>query len=89
MQAMRSTQAGVDTPELKLASDALALAPLDAWINWEALPLDVQGETLVLALEDPRRGFVIKEIERHTNCRVKPVFAGVPSAEIVKILRRS
>ena len=77
------------TTELKLAPKALELASIDAWIAWEALPIEVLGQTVVVALEDPRRGFVITEIERQTNFRVKAVFAGVSSAEIVEILRRS
>jgi hypothetical protein len=80
---------GVATTELKLAPQALELAPIDEWIAWEALPLEILGKSIVVALEDPRRGFLITEIERHTNLRVKAVFAGVSSAEIVEILRRS
>jgi hypothetical protein len=88
-QVMASAPMGVAMTELKLAAQALELAPIETWIAWEALPLEVQGQTLVVALEDPRRGFVITEIERHTNLRVKAVFAGVSSAEIVDILRMS
>ena len=88
-EAMASAPMGVATTELKLAPKALELASIDAWIAWEALPIEVLGQTVVVALEDPRRGFVITEIERQTNLRVKAVFAGVSSAEIVEILRRS
>lgn len=88
-QVMASAPMGVAMTELKLAAQALELAPIETWIAWEALPLEVQGQTLVVALEDPRRGFVITEIERSTNLRVKAVFAGVSSAEIVEILRMS
>ncbi|MEI7928958.1 MAG: VWA domain-containing protein [Verrucomicrobiales bacterium] len=86
--AMSYAPMGVGLTELRFAPEALALAPIDAWIAWEALPLEVLDQTIVVAMEDPRRGFLITKIERHTGLRVKPVFAGVSSAEIVDIMRR-
>jgi hypothetical protein len=88
-QAMESAIAGSQQLPMKFAREALALAPLKAWMAWEALPIEVQGETVVVALEDPRRGFVIADIERQTNFRVKPVFAGISLAEIIDILKKS
>ena len=89
MQAMESAAAGSQQLPMKFAREALVLAPVEAWIAWEALPIEVQGQTVVVALEDPRRGFVIADIERQTNFRVKPVFAGISQAEIVAILKKS
>lgn len=80
---------GVPVGELKPCREALALAPIEAWISWEAVPLEVLGQAVVVALEDPRRGFVIKDIERHTGRHVRAVFAGVSSDRIVDILRGS
>ncbi|MCE9560185.1 MAG: VWA domain-containing protein [Armatimonadetes bacterium] len=75
--------------ELKVERTALALAPLDKWIEWQALPLEIQGEVIVVALQDPRRGFVISEIEKQVGLRVRAVFSGVPSEEIVALLNQA
>lgn len=64
----------------------LALAPLDRWIGWKALPLGKEDARLVVALEDPRSGFVVAEMEKELGLRVRPVFAGVPADEIVRVL---
>lgn len=73
--------------ELKFDLGAGKLASLEMWISWEALPVSFDGTTVVVALEDPRRGFVISEIEKVTKHRVRAVFAGVSAGEIVTMLK--
>lgn len=74
--------------DLVFAPEALALVPLDTWIRWEAVPIEIRGGTIVVAMEDSRRGFLITEIEKATNLRVKPVFARGSAEGIVAFLRK-
>lgn len=67
--------------------DALQIAPFDQWIRWEALPIQVQPQLLIVALEDPRRGIVLSEIKKVAGREVRAVFAGMTSAEIAKQLK--
>lgn len=85
--AMSTAPKMMAPPQLIIDPDAFALAPRDRWIAWEALPTALSGSVLVVAMEDPRKGFVISEIERETGRPVKSVFAGMSSTEIVEILR--
>ncbi len=88
-QAVASAPRAAAPAELRCATEAFALAPVESWIKWEGLPLSVDDGSILVALEDPRRGFVISEIERKTGRRVKPVFAGVRADEIIRILKSS
>jgi hypothetical protein len=49
----------------------------------------VVGPTVIVALEDPRRGFVIADIERATGHRVSPIFAGISTEEILEIINNA
>jgi len=66
---------------------ALDLAPLDDWIRWKAVPIKVLADQMTVALEDPKRGFVLSEIEKAVGRRVKAVFAGISDSEIVELLK--
>jgi hypothetical protein len=73
--------------DLTLCKEALRLAPIEKWIEWKALPIDVTDQTITVAFEDPRRGFAIADIEKHVARKVKPVFANKSAEEIVNLLR--
>ncbi len=70
-----------------VAAEALALVPIEMWIRWEAVPVEVHPELLIVALEDPRRGFVLSEIEKTVGRRVRATVAGMSTAEIVALLK--
>jgi hypothetical protein len=87
MQAMHSAPSTSVKFELRFDLGAHKLAPLEMWIKWEALPVEFDGSTVVVAMEDPRRGFVLDEIQKVTRCKVKAVFADATATEVVAILR--
>lgn len=88
--AFVASTSGMSAPvdALRMSPEALKLAPLEKWVEWQALPIDVSGGVIVVALEDPRRGFVISQIEKQTGLKVKSVFAGVSAEEIVRLLQK-
>lgn len=67
--------------------EAMALAPMERWIEWQALPIELRGHMLTVALENPKMGFVIKQIERETGMRVRAVPANIPGDKIQELLR--
>lgn len=88
IQSARSTAPSAMAPqELKVDTSAFVKVPRERWIEWEAIPTGRMGSVLIVAMEDPRKGFIISEIERETGRPVKSVFAGVTSAQIVEMLR--
>jgi hypothetical protein len=87
MQAMHSAPSTSVKFELRFDLGAHKIAPLEMWIKWEALPVEFDGSTVVVAMEDPRRGFVLDEIQKVTRCKVKAVFADATAAEVVTILK--
>lgn len=68
---------------------AFDLAPLEDWIRWKALPVDINDEVLVVELEDPRSGFIIHELEAHFKRTVRTEFAGISSEEIIEKLQQA
>ena len=62
--------------------DALALLPAERWAAFPALPIRLKGRLLVVALERPRDGFLVAEIERATGLKVKPNATPLPGAAI-------
>ena len=86
-EAVSSIRADSDPVDLKIDPAALTLAPIDAWITWAAIPLEVTPDAVVVAMEDPRRGFTRSEIEKRTGRRVHPTFAGISAQEIVAFLQ--
>ncbi len=88
-QARLSISTSATPVPMQFAPEALALAPKADWLRWEALPIEVVGPTVIVALEDPRRGFVIADIERATGHRVSPIFAGISTEEILEIINNA
>ncbi|MBX3096093.1 MAG: VWA domain-containing protein [Fimbriimonadaceae bacterium] len=72
---------------LEFAIPALELAPLDSWIQWRAIPIEVTDNLITVAMEDSRKGFLISEIERATNRRVQAVFTTRSVEEILRDFR--
>ena len=86
----QSARIASSTPMLRevveISPEALALAPLEDWIRWEALPIGVDHNFVTVALEDPRRGFIRYDIEKAVKRTVKAIFAGISAAEIIGLL---
>lgn len=68
---------------------AFALALRERWIDWEAIPVSLEGERIVVAMEDPRDGFKIAEIERATGKLVQGMFAKMGRDDIRRMLERA
>jgi hypothetical protein len=62
-----------------LTPDATALqfAPLEQWKKWSALPIDCKN-VIVVALEDPKDGFLVDEIAKAVGRRVRAHRLPVP-----------
>lgn len=58
---------------VRLDPSLIALAPMDQWRRWRAFPIEKTGQTLVLAMERSRDGFLVSEIESILGLRVKTV----------------
>jgi hypothetical protein len=65
---------------------ALALAPIERWRAWRAVPISTQGGRLIVLLENPKDGFKLAEIEQATGMRVRPLFRPVSADEIDQLL---
>jgi len=89
MNAMTARETRSSSSKLTISKEALLLAPLEEWIRWEAMPLETADDHVIVAFEDPRRGFMISEIEKRIQRRVAPVFAGVRADEIVRRLKEA
>ncbi|MDR3690148.1 MAG: VWA domain-containing protein [Fimbriimonas sp.] len=85
--ARRSLEAIIDELLPTVDTKALALAPVDRWIQWEAIPVNVTDNEIFVEMEDPRRGFVLSEIEKATHRKVTSTFCNVKRAQIVEILK--
>lgn len=80
-----------EVKELLLESndEVFKIVPLERWIEWKVLPLRISGTRIDVAMENPRDGFLIAEIEKETGLRVKSHFAKISSDEIVEILKKA
>ena len=72
--------------ELRFDRDALGLAPIEQWRAWGVLPVEVRSDVVVVAMENPRDGFLLTEIREAIGRHVKGVFARVPREELVGFL---
>lgn len=62
-----------DTP-VEVNPEAYRLAPAVAWSRWQAIPVLASANEIVVAMEDPRQGFVLAEIGQTVGRRVRAVF---------------
>lgn len=85
--AMSTAPSAMAPVELTVDPSAFDRVPRERWIEWAALPTGRMGSVIIVAMEDPRKGFIISEIEKETRRPVKSVFAGITSEQIVEILR--
>jgi hypothetical protein len=75
--------------DLQVSQDVIALIPLQNWIQWGVLPIGLANGIIVVALENPRSGFVLAEIASASGLQVEPVFTGMPREEMIRRLMAS
>ena len=75
--------------DLQVSKDVIALIPLQNWIQWGVLPIGLANGIIVVALENPRSGFVLAEIASASGLQVEPVFTGMPREEMIRRLMAS
>lgn len=66
---------------------ALNFAQRQDWLKWKVVPVGHSARQITIAMENPRDGFLIAEIEKVTGKRVKTVFADVSSDVLVELLK--
>ena len=86
LRIARSKAGSVQREDLQVDPGALALAPLERWRSWKAIPIRVTRDQVEVAMLDPRQGFVLKDIEMTLKLRVIARFAEVDELEIDGIL---
>ena len=59
----------------RLSPEALLLAPIDRWREWNMAPIEVRARTIVVLSDDPKAGFRSREIEGETGHRIKTQYA--------------
>lgn len=68
--------------------DGLALAPFDRWVAWVAVPIELSGRHLRVAMQNPKDGFLVSDIEKQTKRKVLPVPVPFDVSEILQALGR-
>jgi hypothetical protein len=66
---------GVDLREVKPSAEALALVKASAARRLGCIPLWLEGDTLAVAMVDPRDEAVVLELAQHTGKRIKRLIA--------------
>jgi Mg-chelatase subunit ChlD len=52
----------------------LRLAPIEQWVRWKAVPVEVRTHGVKIALLNPKDGFLIREMERDLGLPVEPIY---------------
>jgi hypothetical protein len=75
--------------ELRFDPAAISLAAVQKWRDWGVLPIEVTDTSVTVAMEDPRDGFLISEIETEVGRRVHTVYSGVSPEQLRAMLPRT
>lgn len=70
-------------------TSAFALVPREQWMRWRVAPVSVQAHRVIVAMENPRDGFLIAEMTRALNRRVTPTHAGRSADELVQMVAQA
>ena len=65
----------VDLSKYKISIDALSKLPKDLCIKHNILPIDINGDTLILAVADPENIIAVDDVRLVTQMKVKQVVA--------------
>lgn len=68
---------------------SIQFAATKEWEKWNVVPLSHTSRQIVIAMENPRDGFLISEIQKATGRKVKAVFTDLTGAEIEELLVRT
>jgi len=64
----------------------LSLAPIEQWRAWMAVPMRVERNWVLIAARNPKDGFLRREIESYTRCRVEMILKFYSAQEILNFL---
>ncbi len=73
--------------ELRVDPDALALAPMGAWLSWRAAPIELGSQHVSLVMHHPRDRFLIVEIEKALKMKVRVEGYPMTNPQIDRLLR--
>ncbi|MCW5942394.1 MAG: VWA domain-containing protein [Fimbriimonadaceae bacterium] len=71
---------------IEVSREAYELAPAADWARWHAIPIFADESRIIVAMEDPRQGFVVAEIGQTVGRRVRAVYASKTPDEIQAML---
>jgi Mg-chelatase subunit ChlD len=75
--------------ELTVDPRAFEIVPIEQWLRWSAAPVSVVADSVTVAMDDPRNGFLISEIERATGRRVQAVRCEFDCQTLAEVLASS
>ena len=67
----------VDLAEIKIDPEAFLLAPISVFKKHKILPLQIEGQTLIVATNNPLDVSALQEIQDITEYQLKPVMASL------------
>jgi type IV pilus assembly protein PilB len=67
--------------DFDISPEVIALIPRAVAVTWGVIPVNVAGDTLVVATEDPSNVDVLDAMARYTGYRVEPVVAASPDID--------
>ena len=84
MQFARRARSRPRTRRWKVNSSALRLAPIQSWISWQAVPVKMKDDNILVIMVNPKDAFVVEDIEsaiaepiRVIHAPIEPELVGV------------
>jgi hypothetical protein len=69
------SRAATDAAGFSFCAEALQIAPLEKWREWNLAPIAKRGNTFVVLSDDPKAGFLTRVVESETGHRIKTEYA--------------
>lgn len=69
------SRAAPEAAEVSFCVEALQIAPLEKWREWNLAPIAKRGNIFVVLSDDPKAGFLTRVVESETGHRIKTEYA--------------